>query len=66
MSKPLTENEPEVKVDRSIIQKGVLDSALALLGQIDIDDVSDVNLTTSNLCGCFEVNLNVEFKAADE
>lgn len=66
MSKPLTGNEPEVKVDRSIIQKGILDSALALLGQIDIDGVSEVNLTTSNTCGCFEVNLNVEFKTADE
>ncbi|WP_270328838.1 hypothetical protein [Enterococcus malodoratus] len=56
----------KVKVDKSVIQKGILDKAVELISQIEVDELTDVDFTTCDLGGSFQVRLNIEFKNTEE
>lgn len=61
-----TMKELRVKVDKAIIQKEILNKALFLLDQIDMDDIADVDFSTSDMGGSFQLSLNIEFKNVQE
>ncbi|MDT2669983.1 MAG: hypothetical protein ACFWTP_05435 [Enterococcus gilvus] len=55
-----------VKVDKAVIQKAILDRAVELISQIEVDELTDVDFTTCDLGGSFQVSLNIEFKNTEE
>ncbi len=55
-----------VKVDKAVIQKAILDRAVELISQIEVDELKDVDFTTYELGGSFQVSLNIEFKNTEE
>lgn len=54
--------EFEVKVDKAFIQKAIMDEALSLMNQIDVDDIEDLDLTTTEIEDCFRIELSVDIK----
>lgn len=55
-----------VKMDKAVIQKEILDKTLELISQIEVDEISDVDFTTSEFGDSFRVQLNIEFKSTDK
>lgn len=51
-----------VKVDKAVIQKAILDRAVELISQIEVDELTNVDFTTCDLGGSFQVSLNIEFQ----
>ncbi|EOH80732.1 hypothetical protein [Enterococcus malodoratus] len=58
--------EFEVKIDKAFIQKAILDRAVELISQIEGDELTDVDFTTCDLGGSFQVSLNIEFKNTEK
>ena len=54
--------EFEVKVDKAFIQKAIMDEALSLMNQIDVNDIEDLDLTTTEIENCFRIELSVDIK----
>lgn len=54
--------EFKVKVDKAFIQKAIMDGALSLMNQIDVNDIEDLNLTTTEIEDCFRIELSVDIK----
>lgn len=54
--------EFEVKVDKAFIQKAIMDEALSLMNQIDVNDIEDLDLTTTEIEDCFRIELSVDIK----
>ncbi|MDN2639304.1 hypothetical protein OEZ17_17525 [Enterococcus avium] len=54
--------EFEVKVDKAFIQKAIMDEALSLMNQIDVNDIEDLDLTTTQIEDCFRIELSVDIK----
>nr|DAL93971.1 MAG TPA: hypothetical protein [Caudoviricetes sp.] len=55
-----------VKVDKAVIQKAILDRVVELISQIEVDELTDVDFTTCDLGGSFQVGLNIEFKNTEK
>ena len=51
-----------VKVDKAFIQKAIMDEALSLMNQIDVNDIEDLDLTTTEIEDCFRIELSVDIK----
>lgn len=54
--------EFEVKVDKAFIQKAIMDEALSLMNQIDVNDIEDLDLTTTQIEDYFRIELSVDIK----
>lgn len=54
--------EFEVKIDKAFIQKSIMDEALYLMDQIDVNDIEDLDLTTTEIEDCFRIELSVDIK----
>lgn len=54
--------EFEVKIDKAFIQKAIMDKALSLMDQIDVNDIEDLDLTTTDIGDCFRIELSVDIK----
>lgn len=54
--------EFEVKIDKAFIQKAIMDEALSLMNQIDVNDIEDLDLTTTEIGDCFRIELSVDIK----
>ncbi|WP_413539011.1 hypothetical protein [Enterococcus malodoratus] len=54
--------EFEVKIDKAFIQKAIMDEALYLMDQIDVNDIEDLDLTTTEIEDCFRIELSVDIK----
>ncbi|MDT2674310.1 hypothetical protein [Enterococcus dongliensis] len=55
-----------VKVDKAVIQKAILDRAVELISQIEVDELTNVDFTTCDLGGSFQVSLNIEFQNTEK
>lgn len=57
-----SDKEIGVKVDKAFIQKAIMDEALSLMNQIDVNDIEDLDLTTTQIEDCFRIELSVDIK----
>jgi len=62
MRKLVTEKGPNVKMDKAAIQKEIISQAFELISQISMDDVADVDFTTSEIGDTFHISLSIEMK----
>lgn len=58
----LPSQEIKAKVDKTFIQKAIMDKALILMGQINANDIEDLDLTTAEIGDCFRIELSVDIK----
>lgn len=54
--------EFEVKIEKAFIQKAIMDKALSLMDQIDVNDIEELDLTTTEIGDCFRIELSVDIK----
>ena len=54
--------EFEVKIDKAFIQKAIMNEALSLMNQIEVNDIEDLDLTTTEIGDCFRIELSVDIK----
>lgn len=58
----LPSQEIKVRVDKTFIQKAIMDKALFLMNQIDVSDIEDLDLTTTEIGDSFRIELSVDIK----
>ena len=62
----LPSQEIKVEVDKAAIQKAIITQAIELISQISMDDVADVDFTTTEIGYSFRIDLSIELKNIDK